>query len=166
MYCEFIFILIDYFSSINKRISIYEWGMPIVLSVIIGWSAIHYDNIDLPYEVIKELIIFLTTLLGFTLAALTLFLTGRVEKTKTYVTNKMIRGKKISLYRLTIISYSYIIIVEAFLCLGFYASNALGIAVNPHIALFVNCCFIVLTFNVLLATIRTITDLYLIITKE
>ncbi len=88
MYCEFIFILIDYFSSINKRISIYEWGMPIVLSVIIGWSAIHSDEINLPYEVIKELIVFLTTLLGFTLAALTLFLTGRVEKTKTYITNK------------------------------------------------------------------------------
>lgn len=68
--------------------------MPIVLSGIIGWSAIHSDNINLPYEVIKELIVFLTTLLGFTLAALTLFLTGRVEKTKTYITNKMIRGKK------------------------------------------------------------------------
>ena len=139
MYCEFIFILIDYFSSINKRISIYEWGIPIVLSVIIGWSAIHSDKTNLPYEVIKELIVFLTTLLGFTLAALTLFLTGRVEKTKTYITNKMIRGKNISLYRLTIISYSYIIIVEAFLCLGFYTSKALGIVVNPHVALFVNC---------------------------
>lgn len=78
----------------------------------------------------------------------------------------MIRGKNISLYRLTIISYSYIIIVEAFLCLGFYTSKALGIVVNPYVALFVNCCFIALTFNVLLATIRTITDLYLIITKE
>lgn len=111
MYCEFIFILIDYFSSINKRISIYEWGIPIVLSVIIGWSAIHSDKTNLPYEVIKELIVFLTTLLGFTLAALTLFLTGRVEKTKTYITNKMIRGKNISLYRLTIISYSYIICI-------------------------------------------------------
>ena len=165
MYCEFVFILIDYFSSINKRISIYEWGMPIVLSVIIGWSAIHSGETNLPYEVIKELIVFLTTLLGFTLAALTLFLTGRVEKTKTYITNKMIRGKNISLYRLTIISYSYII-VEAFLCLGFYISKALGIVVNPYVALFVNCCFMVLTFNVLLATIRTITDLYLIITKE
>lgn len=166
MYCEFIFILIDYISSINKRISIYEWGIPIVLSVIIGWSAIHSDKTNLPYEVIKELIVFLTTLLGFTLAALTLFLTGRVEKTKTYITNKMIRGKNISLYRLTIISYSYIIIVEAFLCLVFYTSKALGIVVNPHVALFVNCCFMALTFNVLLATIRTITDLYLIITKE
>ena len=90
MYCEFIFILIDYFSSINKRISIYEWGMPIVLSVIIGWSAIHSDETNLPYEVIKELIVFLTTLLGFTLAALTLFLTGRVEKTKTSNTLNLI----------------------------------------------------------------------------
>ena len=166
MYCEFIFILVDYFLSINKRISIYEWGMPIVLSVVIGWSAIHSYEINLPYEVIKELIVFLSTLLGFTLAALTLFLTGRVEKTKKYITSKMIRGKNISLYRLTIISYSYIIIVETFLCLGFYTSKALGIVVNPYVALFVNCCFIALTFNVLLATIRTITDLYLIITKE
>ena len=166
MYCEFIFVLIDYFSSINKRISIYEWGMPIVLSGIIGWSAIHSDNINLPYEVIKELIVFLTTLLGFSLAALTLFLTGRVEKTKTYLTNKMIRGEKISLYRLTIISYSYIIIVESLLCLSYYISKSLFITVNPYVALSVNCSFIVFAFNALLATIRTITDLYLIITKE
>lgn len=163
MYCEFIFVLIDYFSSINKRIAIYEWGIPAILGCAIGWYSMYSDNINLPYEAIKELIAFLTTLLGFTLAALTLFLTGRVEHTKEYLTNKMIRGKKISLYRLTVISYSYIIIIETFLCLGFYVSRALDFAINQYVALSVNCFFIVISFNVLLATTRTITDLYLII---
>lgn len=166
MYCEFIFVLIDYFSSINKRIAIYEWGIPAILGCAIGWYSMYSDNINLPYEAIKELIAFLTTLLGFTLAALTLFLTGRVEHTKEYLTNKMIRGKKISLYRLTVISYSYIIIIETFLCLGFYVSRALDFAINQYVALSVNCFFIVISFNVLLATTRTITDLYLIIIKE
>lgn len=166
MYCEFIFVLIDYFSSIDKRIAIYEWAIPAILGCAIGWYAMYSDNINLPYEAIKELMAFLATLLGFTLAALTLFLTGRVEHTKKYLTNKMIRGKNISLYRLTIISYSYIIIIEAFLCLGFYISRTFDFTINQHVALSTNCFFIVITLNVLLATIRTITDLYLIITKE
>ncbi len=130
MYCEFIFVLIDYFSSINKRIVIYEWGTPAILGCAIGWYAMYSDNINLPYEAIKELITFLATLLGFTLAALTLFLTGRVEHAKEYLTNKMLRGKNISLYRLTIISYSYIIIVETFLCLSFYVSRAFDFTIN------------------------------------
>lgn len=166
MYCEFIFILIDYFSSLNKRIAIYEWVIPIVLSVVIGLSAIYFDNIKLPYEVIKELIVFITTLLGFTLAALTLFLTGKIEKTKKYLTDKVIRGKNISLYRLTVISYSYIIIIETFLCLSFFVSKAINLTIDSYVALSINCFFFALTFNALLATIRTITDLYLIIIKE
>ena len=36
MYIEFLFIVADYFSTLNKRIAFYEWGIPILLGIVGG----------------------------------------------------------------------------------------------------------------------------------
>ena len=96
MYSEFLFVIIDYFSILNKRIAIYEWGVPILLGITSGVFAIHND-VSL-YNVIQNSVPVIATLLGFTLAALTLFLTGnsKIEEAKNFMTDKVILGKKIS----------------------------------------------------------------------
>ena len=102
---EFIFVILDYFSTLTKRIALYEWGGPLVIGIASGvLSYIH--NTDLLYEIIQNAIPVIATLLGFTLAALTLFLTGnsKIEEAKSFMTEKKISGVKISLYKLIVIS--------------------------------------------------------------
>ena len=166
MYLEFLFVIVDYFSILNKRIAIYEWGVPILLGITSGIFAMHND-VSL-YDVIQNSVPVKATLLGFTLAALTLFLTGnsKIEEAKKFVTGKVILGKKVSLYRLIVISYSYLILVETLLCIGFYIASLFPYVSNQYICMFVNTVFIIIMFNSLFSTIRSITDLYFIITKK
>ena len=86
---EFLFVILDYFSTLTKRIAFYEWGGPLVIGIASGvLSYIH--NTDLLYEIIQNAIPVIATLLGFTLAALTLFLTGnsKIEEAKSFMTEK------------------------------------------------------------------------------
>lgn len=123
---------------------------------------------DVFYIVIENSVNVIATLLGFTLAALTLFMTGNanIEETKKYMTNKKVRGKSISLYRQIIISYSYLIVVEAFLCICFYVGSLFPGMVSCKIALVLNGIYILLLLHVLLVTVRTIKDLYFILIKN
>ena len=167
MYIEFLFLIIDYFSTIDRRIFIYEWLIPIAIGIVSLFFSISTEVVDL-YGFTNGVIGFISVLLGFTLAALTLFLTGNthIERTKQYITDKTIRGKKISLHRLLVVNYSYLIVIESILCICFYIGNLFSFLCSTTLALGLNSIFIILFFNILLTTIRTITDLYFIISKE
>lgn len=167
MYLEFLFVVVDYFSTLTKRIAIYEWGIPILLGITSGiLSFINKDQVL--YNIIQNSVPIIATLLGFTLAALTLFLTGnaKIEEAKKYITNKKIPGKHIPLYRLVVVTYSYLILVETVLCIGFYIASLYPYINNVYFCNIINICFIILMFNVFFCTIRSITDLYFIITKN
>ena len=167
MYLEFLLVIADYFSTLNKRIVIYEWGLPMLLGIMSGvFSFINNDNVL--YDIIQNSVPIIATLLGFTLAALTLFLTGnsKIEEAKNYITNKKILGKAISLYRLIVVNYSYLILVETILCISFYIASLFPYLNNKFACTTANVIFIIAMFNMLFSTIRSITDLYFIITKE
>lgn len=166
MYLEFLLVIADYFSILNKRIAIYEWGIPIILGITSGVFAI-YNDVSL-YSVVQNSVPVIATLLGFTLAALTLFLTGnsKIEEAKNYITNKKILGKPISLYRLIVVNYSYLILVETILCISFYIASLFPYVSNQFVCTIVNSVFIIVMFNSFFSTIRSITDLYFIITKK
>ncbi len=167
MYIEFVFLILDYFSTINKRIFVYEWGIPLIIGIISFFLSWKIGKPDL-YPFIEETIGFIATLLGFTLAALTLFLTSnsQLEKSKEYITDKIIRGKKISLHRLLIVNYSYLIIIESIICICFYIGKLFSFVCSGLLSTILNSLFIVILFHILLMTIRTITDLYFVISKE
>lgn len=167
MYLEFIYIIIDYFSTLDRRTVIYEWLIPIVIGVVGGIMSYIFEDVLL-YDIIENSIQIIVTLLGFTLATLTLFLTGnsKVEETKKYLIPKKIRGKNISLYRFIIISYSYLIVLETILCIGYYIAILFPYIDNVYTCLIINTLFVILMFNLLFTTIRSISDLYFIITKE
>lgn len=134
-----------------------------IISFVLSW---YIEVVDL-YEFICEVIGIISVLLGFTLAALTLFLTNsQIERTKEYTTDKSIRGKNVSLYRLLIINYSYLIVVESILCICFYTGKLFSAFIPYTLSTILNSLFIILVFNILLMTIRTISDLYFIISKE
>ena len=167
MYREFLYIIADYFSTINKRIAFYEWGVPILLGIT-SWVLSFINNDNVLYNIIKDSVPIIATLLGFTLAALTLFLTGnsKIEEAKNYITNKKISGESISLYRLIVVNYSYLILVETLLCISFYIASLFPYWNNKYVCTTANVIFIIAMFNALFSTIRCITDLYFIITKK
>ena len=136
MYLEFLFVIVDYFSTLNRRIAIYEWGIPIFIGITSGVLSMKYNN-EVLYNIIQNSVPIIATLLGFTLAALTLFLTGnsKIEETKNFITKKKISGKPISLYRLIIVSYSYLILVETILCVGFYIASLFPYNTNLYICI-------------------------------
>ena len=148
MYLEFIFVIIDYLSTLNKRLVVYEWGFPILLGITSGALAFVYNN-SILYSIIQGAVPIIATLLGFTLTALTLFLTGnsKIEEAKSFITNKNISGKPISLYRLIVISYSYLILMETALCIGFYIASLFPYIDNKYICTIANSCFIIIMLN-------------------
>lgn len=166
MYLEFLYIIVDYFSTLDRKIVIYEWLIPMLLGIG-AWVGSYFFNVNL-YNIIQEAIPIVVTLLGFTLATLTLFLTGnsKVEQAKKYITAKTIQGKKISLYRFLVITYSYLIILEAILCIGYYIAKLFPFIDNYYVCTTINAVFIILVINLFFSTIRSITDLYFIITRE
>lgn len=167
MYFEFLFVIGDYISTLSKRVAIYEWGIPVVLGITSGVLS-YLNDANLLYNVIQSAVPIIATLLGFTLAALTLFLTGnsKIEDAKKYMTEKKVSGKRISLYKLIVISYSYLILIETILCIGYYIGILFPFINNIYICVGINTIFIVLMLNVLFSTIRSITDLYFVITRH
>lgn len=167
MYFEFLFVIGDYISTLTKRVAIYEWGIPVVLGITSGVLS-YLNDANLLYNVIQSAVPIIATLLGFTLAALTLFLTGnsKIEDAKKYLTEKKVSGKRISLYKLIVISYSYLILIETILCIGYYIGILFPFISNMYVCVGLNTIFIVLMLNVLFSTIRSITDLYFVITRH
>lgn len=167
MYFEFLFVIGDYISTLTKRVALYEWGIPVALGITSGFLS-YLNDANLLYNVIQNAVPIIATLLGFTLAALTLFLTGnsKIEDAKKYMTEKKVLGKRISLYKLIVISYSYLILIETILCIGYYIGSLFPFINNIYVCVGLNTIFIVLMLNVLFSTIRSITDLYFVITRH
>lgn len=166
MYFEFLYIFIDYFTIINKKVLIFEWGLPLfagLISVVLSYGF----GINTQYAIIEKSFGYVGTLLGFTLAALTLLLSSdKMKGAKEYKIEKIIHNRQASLFDLVVISYTYLIVVEGLLCLSFFIAELFDFVYIEKIAIALNIIYIVLLFNVLLTTIRTITDMYFILIKQ
>lgn len=167
MYLDFIYVILDYFSTLTKNEKRFEWGIPILLSVIGGIICVCFNPL-IQYNIIKEIITFLGVLLGFTLASLTLLLSNDNVRSSTqqYPTQRKIRGKTISLYRLIVVSFSYLIIIETVLCTLYYIGKLFSNFYIGQWSMIPNTIFIILAFNTLLSTIRTTTMLYFIVIRK
>ncbi len=167
MYLDFLYVILDYFSTLTKSERIFEWGIPSILGVL-GAVICLLDNPQMQYDLIKEIVPFLGALLGFTLASLTLLLSNDNVKSTTQQcsTERKIRGKTISLYVLVVVSFSYLIIMETILCVLYYMGRLFNDFDFGKWAIIVNAIFIILSFNILLATIRTTTMLYFIVLRK
>lgn len=167
MYLDFLYVILDYLSTLTKKEKRFEWGIPIILGLI-GAAICLYINPRMQYDLIKEIIAFLGILLGFTLASLTLILSNDNVKSTTqqYSTERKIRGKIISLYKLVVVSFSYLIIMETLLCVFYYIGRIFNDFYFEKWATIPNTIFLILSFNILMSTIRTTTMLYFIVVSK
>ena len=95
IYCEFIYIILDYHSILEKKKEKqFEICIPILIGIASFIYTIFINNIQ--YQFINSIISFIGILLGFTLAALTLLLSNeRIEqKTLKYQMERKIRGRQ------------------------------------------------------------------------
>lgn len=164
MYGEYFYVICDYFSTLTKKEIRFEIFLPLAIAILSCCYTFFSSHLNLQYEFITSVMPFIGTLLGLTLAALTILLSnsGIEEKTKEYQTQRKIGGKQISIYRLIVIFYSYLIVVETILCIAFYIASLFPIPVSDVVAAIVNTVFIMIVFHVLLATVRIVTNLYFI----
>ena len=80
MWCEFLYVILAYFEALRKNETIYDILIPAIIAFasFIYTILSHYDTIQIDF--INEVMPFVGTLLGFTLAALTLLLSNtRIE---------------------------------------------------------------------------------------
>lgn len=165
MYLDFLYIPLNYFSVLNKKEIRFEVHIPLA----IGIASLCYStcaNQNSQYIFIQGVMQFIETLLGFTLAALTLLLSNdhMEERTKNFVTKRKKRNKPISMYELLILQFSHLIVVEALLCIAYYIANLFQIFPSQIVVMIANTLFIFVVFHTMLATIRAVSCIYLIAT--
>jgi hypothetical protein len=159
-------VFIDYLFTSKKKNLIPEWGLPILLGITCLILSFVY-GINSQYYIIEHTFGFVGTLFCFTLASLNMLL-GRekMKEASNYKTNIIFRGRKATLYELVIILYAYLILVEGFLCIGYVLAHIFNFVYIKAIAILLNSLYIVLLFNVLITTIRAITETYLILIRD
>lgn len=167
MYCEFLYIILDYFSILDKREKRFELYIPFAIGIGSLIYTIFIDN-NTQYVFINNTISFIGTLLGFTLAALVLLLSSeRIEQsTKKISTEKKVRGKSVSLYRIIVIYYSYLITCETLLCALYYIASLFPNLTTGVYNDIMNTLFIMAFFHLLFETIRAVTNIYFMTIKE
>jgi hypothetical protein len=167
MYREYLLNISDYFSLLSKKEASFEFIPPCIIGII---AFIYSFNGLSLYEVVVEIVHILEVLLGFLLAALALFVTINTEKVKLlkeYKVDKHIIGEteNINLYRYVIIEFSYLIFVVTALCIGYLIGLIIPYS-NDIFASVINSIFIIISFHVLFAIVRTLTSLSFILQKE
>ncbi|MCS3532071.1 hypothetical protein [Chryseobacterium sp. JUb7] len=170
MYLEFFLIIVDYFKTLNRKIFIYEWLFPfIVIFFCIYIGCILDFGVFISFK--DSAINVIGVLLGFSIAVITIITTGsgpNIEQIKNHETSVTINNRKISLYKLFLINFTYSVILEVILiisCLLMPLLNKIFLF-SFSIKLIMYSIMVFIVFHILLLTLRNITDFYLIISKE
>lgn len=168
MWSEYLYVVLAYFDVLKKNEKRFELWIPAIIAIISLIYTLISSNYNVQLKFIKEVLPFVETLLGFTLAALTLLLSNdRIEKkTSHFATERKIRNKTITMYEFLVVLYSYLIICETILCILYYIASLFPIRVSEVTAGVFNTIFIVGVFHVLFVTLRTVSNSYHIIIRK
>lgn len=161
MRLDFIYLIADFFKiSFSSRHWVTEWLMPLIF-LVFSIVARLYSGYDDSYSLVCNLIGTIRVLLGFTLASLTLFLGRSDSKMKEiYAKAIKIRGKRVSLHQIMLITLSYLILVETLLCLGYYVGLLFPNVLSYSGCLIMNTLFVFFSFHLFMVLIRAITNIY------
>lgn len=81
MWSEYLYVVLAYFDVLKKNEKRFELWIPAIIAIISLIYTLISSNYNVQLKFIKEVLPFVETLLGFTLAALTLLLSNdRIEK--------------------------------------------------------------------------------------
>lgn len=171
MYLDFLLLIADYFRTLNKKVFIYEWLLPLILAVgmVLLFTFRGLPTITETFN--NNVIRLLAVLVGFSITIVIILTTGHsrnleeIKKTKTKAT---LHNKKVSLFRLLIINFTYAVVVEIgliLICLIY--PFIINKVVIPDLAKIIGFSILfMMIVHVLLLNIRNLTDFCLIITKE
>ena len=114
MWSEYLYVILAYFDVLKKNEKRFELWIPAIIAIISLIYTFISGNDTIQLKFIKEVLPFVGTLLGFTLAALTLLLSNNriEEKTRNFATERKIRGNTITIYEFLVVLYSYLIVCE------------------------------------------------------
>ncbi|MDE6269015.1 MAG: hypothetical protein K2M04_08040 [Muribaculaceae bacterium] len=165
MYFEFLYIPLDYLSTLSRKERLFEIILPMLLAGGSCFCEIRGMNIQLNY--IEKFIPCAEILLGFILTALSVLVTS--DKFKVLVNNypsgKTIRNVPVSLYRVLITEFSFAILTAALIIVTYFIAKAIPLDVPWFFALIANGLFISVSFSLLFSTIRVVTNLYFMQSK-
>lgn len=166
LYTDFSFTILDYISTIKKREIVYEWLLPLILSLIVYFKIDDIPGIKIDCEFIKSIISVLINLfailVGFTMAAIAIFTTADVSKIPILqeLSDREIRGNKIRNYRFVFLNLIYSAISSLIMLL-----STLFFTIFLYFDKYSLLILSFLTFgtmHVLFLSIRNITTLYFI----
>ena len=162
MWCEFLYVILAYFEALRKNETIYDILIPAIIAFASFIYTILSHNNTIQIDFIIEVMPFVGTLLGFTLAALTLLLSNtRIEgKTRSFPTKREIHGNTITMYEFLVVLFSYLIVFESILCILYYAAYLFPIKINGVVVQVCNTIFIGGIFHILFLTLRIASNLY------
>ena len=170
MYLEFFILISDYLKTITKRIFLFEWILPLILSISIFFLLYYGKTLGVADAFKNNSINLLGILVGFSITIITILTTGQsrnLEEIKKTKTKTIINNKPISLYRLLLINFTYSVVIEVFLIIIFltYPLINQNIEISRLFKLVVFSTLVFMIIHILLLTIRNLTDFYLILTK-
>lgn len=166
IYTDFSFTIIDYIFTIKKREVVYEWIIPLAISILIYFKIDDIPGITINFDFIKAIISILINmfaiLVGFAMAAIAIFTTADISKIEILGkdSERKIRGNPISNYRFVFLNLIYSAISSLFmLILTLFFTIALYFDKYSLLILAILCFG---TLHVLFLSIRNITTLYFI----
>lgn len=166
LYTDFSFTILDYVSTIKKREIVYEWLLPLTISLIVYFKVESIPGIKINCEFIKSIISTLINLfailVGFNMAAIAIFTTADISKVPILqeISERKIRGNKITNYRFVFLNLIYSAISSLLMLL-----LTLIFTIFLYYDNFSLVILSILTFgtmHVLFLSIRNITTLYFI----
>ena len=116
IYLEFLQLVKDYFATLKKNEFLFEWGIPIIVSVIFYFFS--KTNLQEFSETLLIIINVLAILIGFSIATITILSTTsskNVNDLKKILSERKIGGQRITLYQLMMITFSFMLFIEIFL---------------------------------------------------
>lgn len=160
MYLEFLYIPLDYLSILSRKERLFELFLPLLLAGGSCVCEIYGMRVQLKY--IDKFIPYAEILLGFILTALSVLVSSDKFKklASNYPSGKNIRNVPVSLYRVLVAEFSFVILTAALIIAAYFIANAIPLYVPWIYALIVNGLFISVSFTLLLSTIRVIANLY------
>ena len=119
LYLEFLIPVKDYMTTLKFREFNFEWGLPLLIAVLTYFLIFRTGTYsDDSIQFAESLLNVLGILFGFSIASLTLLTTvtnDGIERIKKALTdNRKINKKTINVYQLTIITFTFLLLLEVF----------------------------------------------------
>ena len=119
LYLEFLVPMKDYTETLDRKEFVFDWIFPLILSLLIYFFLLRSSTYSNETGVFTGNVLnVLGVLFGFSIASITLLITSSSDTIKLIkekrVKNRTINGKSISVYQLTIITFTFLLFLELF----------------------------------------------------